>query len=220
MYIGPLALNKKNLPLIDNVVINLEKPIYHLWGKNGVGKSTLIKLILADCIEKKIRFAFMDQNYRTSWLWWMKIEENLDLITGNIHSGKKFIELDIYNRQQSWIKPLLSKIVAQYDFSKGNEIQSAGVSGGQLQRLIFLRELIAKPEIVLLDEAFSALDIEVVEDVISWLLEEQKRLDFKIVNICHDKRIIELMKGKVIVLDTEGTPKKLTLTEMSYEEMV
>lgn len=220
MHIGPLTLNKKNLPLIDSVVINLDEPIYHLWGKNGVGKSTLIRLILADCVKKKIRFAFMDQNYRTNWLWWMKIKENLDLVTGNIYLGKKFVELGIYDRQQSWIEPLLAKTVAQYDFSKGNEIQSAGVSGGQLQRLVFLRELIANPQIVLLDEAFSALDIEVVEDVIGWLLEEQKRLGFKIVNICHDKRIVELMKGRVIVLDTKGAQKKLILTETNYEEMV
>ncbi|NJS41704.1 ATP-binding cassette domain-containing protein [Candidatus Gracilibacteria bacterium] len=112
---------------------------------------------------------------------------------------------------------MINKSRSQFDFSKNNEINSVELSGGQLQRLVLFRELLLKPKILLLDEAFSALDIEVVEELITWLLKEQSEMGFIILNICHDKRILKLMNGAVLLISNEN--QELKITETSYAKM-
>ncbi|NJK71054.1 MAG: ATP-binding cassette domain-containing protein [Thermales bacterium] len=180
-------------------------------------KTTLLKQVVKYCQQNKVDFAYIDQNYRSTWLWWKSIKKNLELAIQTKYPGSQLDNLSSYTNQQSWFGPLINKSRSQFDFSKNNEINSVELSGGQLQRLVLFRELLLKPKILLLDEAFSALDIEVVEELITWLLKEQSEMGFIILNICHDKRILKLMNGAVLLISNEN--QELKITETSYAKM-
>jgi NitT/TauT family transport system ATP-binding protein len=160
-----------------------------------------MKLILDECLKQKLNFAFVDQNYRSSWLWWRSVKDNLTLPL--INTGKKLEDLDEYQSEMSWLQPLLDKQIG--------ESSNPNLSGGQLQRLVIFRELLLKPKIVLLDEAFSALDIEVAEQQSQWLLSQQKAIGFKLVSIAHDSRILTYLPGTVINLSLQPQTQKLQL---------
>ena len=197
MKFGPFNLIYPDSLIIKDIELDLDQKIYHIVGKNGSGKSTIMNSILEECNTQSLEYAFINQNYRSNWLWWKSIRQNLEFPL-NLNGGSAVIEDNTeYRYHKDWLDPLLNK-QNQVDFSVENELNSIGVSGGQLQKLVFLRELILKPQLLMLDEAFSALDVEAVRDICKWLLEAQERIGFKIISISHDPKILQYLPGEIL----------------------
>ena len=197
MRFGPFSLSYPGSLQIEDVTLDLDKPVYHIVGKNGSGKSTILNLVLEACAKDSFEYAFINQNYRENWLWWKSIRQNLEFPLNLDGTNARIEDNTEYAFHQDWLEPLLNK-KPQADFSSQSETSSAGVSGGQLQKLVFLRELILKPQLLFLDEAFSALDVEAVRDICAWLLESQKRIGFKIISISHDPKILTYLPGEIL----------------------
>ncbi len=207
MKFGPYNLNLPPRLILKNVELEITDSVNHFWGENGVGKSTLINEIVKDSIKNKLSFAYINQNYRQNWLWWYSLAQNLELaVFGNLPTkiGKvvkledyRFMNMPEVKSQLEWLRPLLVSDARQVEFNKESEISSIDLSGGQLQRVILLRELLRKPEILILDEAFSALDKKVLPEILDWLKTWQTEFPFTLISIAHDKTILEKMPGTI-----------------------
>jgi len=208
MIFGPFSLNLDRLK-IDNLQITIEAKINHFWGKNGVGKSTLMNLIIQELEKSNISFCYINQNYRQNWFWWLTVRENLELAmnssSNQYYHYSKIEQLPEYSANKSWLEPLIELNSKQIDFSKNNELDSISLSGGQLQRVLLFRELMLKPKFVFLDEAFSALDKKITTELINWLLMEQKKENFTIISISHSPEIIQQMPGQIFELSQNET---------------
>ena len=193
---GPYNLGLLPSLKITDLKLDINNKITHFWGQNGVGKSTVMNLIVEELLAKNLSFSFINQDYRQNWLWWYSPIKNLSLAAG-LKNQKEVLELPEVKKQWNWLEGLLESKSGNVNFAVQDEMDSLNLSGGQLQRLTLFREILRKPKFLLLDEAFSALDKAVVKNLTEWLLEEQKRLNFKIISISHDTEILEMLPGAV-----------------------
>jgi NitT/TauT family transport system ATP-binding protein len=131
-----------------------------VFGPNGCGKSTLINMIAglvpADAGEvlfdgrplSRVKFGYVFQNYREALFPWLRAFDN-------IAYPLKLMGVDKAERDRR-VDRLVSHLGVKIDLS----LYPYHLSGGQQQLVSIMRALIVEPEILFLDEPFSALDYE------------------------------------------------------------
>lgn len=148
-------------PLYENFDLNIPKgKIVSIFGPNGCGKSTLINMIAGlvpiDSGEilfdgkslKDTKIGYVFQNYREALFPWMRTIDNISYPLKL--EGKSKVEVD--RRMQ--------ELVASFDVKFDLNRYPYELSGGQQQTASIMRALAPKPEVLFLDEPFSALDFE------------------------------------------------------------
>ena len=74
-------------------------------------------------------------------------------------------------------------------------------SGGQRQRLCIARAIALKPELLICDEAVSALDLSIRAQVLDLLAELKKKLGLTILFITHDLGVVQHVADRIIVMN-------------------
>ncbi|KAM5468281.1 ATP-dependent permease [Microsporum audouinii] len=100
------------------------------------------------------------------------------------------------------IHDFISSLPSGYDTLVGDG--GVGVSGGQAQRIVIARALVRRPQVLILDEATSSLDIEsatVIRQTVAKLMASKEGLT--VIIITHAKEMMELVDNVVVV--DEGT---------------
>ena len=212
---------------LDNININIEEQsIQVIMGLSGSGKSTLIRHINR-LIEPTEGVVMVDNQDVT------KLNKSELLEFRRNRTGMVFQRFGLFPHQNIVDNVQLGLSIKGVDKSESNEtamfwIDKVGLngfeykfpnqlSGGMQQRVGLARALANDPDILLMDEAFSALDPLIRSDMQDQLLELQKNLKKTIVFITHDldealklgDRIAILNGGKLV---QDGKPEDILLS--------
>lgn len=201
LEISGLTFSYENKKIFDGLEFSIrEGEFVSLLGPSGCGKSTLLKLLTGVIAPEKghiltdgqeIRgitehFAYMPQN--DLLFPWKTILENVCLY-GRIHGG-----------QEQGKKEALSQMGAFGLEGYENEYPSA-LSGGMRQRAAFLRTLLCRADILLLDEPFGALDVITRGEMQDWLLGVRARLNRTVLLVTHDMDEAIYLSDRILILD-------------------
>ncbi len=159
--------------------------IVALMGPSGSGKSTLGKMmarIIAPTagrvdwspdFRKRSDVVYMDQHPMNSVFPWQTVRRNLEYPLEKLRWGEQETRARVaYLASLFRLDPLLESLPAK-------------ISGGELQRLALARCLSWRPELVILDEPFSALDRELKADISLALRELAAKDGMTVVLITH-----------------------------------
>ena len=202
-------------------------------GSTGSGKSTLISLIprFYDVTEGRILvdgvnvkdYQLEDLHNKVGY-----IPQKAVLFSGDIKSNLDFGQSNEspLDDEKMWSALDLAQAKSFVEEKEGglhSEVAQNGTnfSGGQKQRLAIARALARKPEILIFDDSFSALDYKtdrILREELAKKVKDTTRLIVaqRISTIMDADQILVLDKGKVV---GQGTHKELLATNAVYQEI-
>lgn len=204
---------KKKFLAVDDVSFGLRKgTTLALVGESGSGKSTVANMVLnlLDPTSGKVFYKGTDLSTLNSEELF-KMRRKLQVVFQNpygsldpMYSIFRCIEEPLYvhkvgNRKEreSRVAELLDMVAMPRSTMRRypNEL-----SGGQRQRIAVARALALNPDVIVLDEAVSALDVLVQNQILNLLAGLQEELDLSYLFITHDLAVVRQTADDVVVM--------------------
>ena len=194
-------------PLVSSLSQHWEKGCFHLLiGPSGCGKSTLLSLAAgllpatpgsvlvagrpAEAGRRDMAFVFQDHGLFP----WKTVRDNLAL------------GLEIRGDRKNAIRDRVSQMLGILDLRHREKAYPRELSGGERQRLAIGRALILEPDLLLLDEPFSALDAmtreELQDRLWQWGREAGKNLT--LVMVTHSIEEAVYLGDRIHIMNRQG----------------
>jgi NitT/TauT family transport system ATP-binding protein len=199
--------DKQELLVLEDVDLSLRQgEIVALLGKSGSGKSTLLRIIagLVEPSDGSIKYrnkpvhgpvhgiSMVFQHF--ALMPWLTVLQNVEL-------GLEAQGVPREERRQRALKAIDTIGLDGFESAFPKEL-----SGGMRQRVGVARALVVNPDVLLMDEPFSALDVLTAENLRSDLLDlwQQKQTPLKsILCVTHDITEAAIMADRILVFDSD-----------------
>jgi urea ABC transporter ATP-binding protein UrtE len=211
-------------PVLQGVNLSVrDREIMAVIGRNGVGKSTLMKAVigLLPATEGAIRFNGAEIARETPHMRArrgigyvpqgrevfprMTVEENLQ------------VGLSISGARSADFEP----VYAYFPILKERRRQAAGtLSGGQQQQLAIGRVLVGQPTLLLLDEPSEGIQPSIVQDIARIVVDLNRRTGLTVVLVEQNIDMIRAMAQRCYVMDKGRVVAELTSAMLDDSEVV
>lgn len=179
-------------------------------GPSGCGKTTILSLIAGLMKATSGSIDFSDTN---AYVGYMFQKDNLlewRTILGNVYLG-----LELQRKKTKENIEYVNALLKKYNLWDFKDKYPRELSGGMRQRVALIRTLALKPQILLLDEAFSALDYQTRLDVCDDVYNIIKQEGLTAILVTHDIGEAISMSDKIIILSHRpATVKKVINIEL------
>ncbi|MCT4661033.1 MAG: ABC transporter ATP-binding protein [Tissierellales bacterium] len=210
---GYFGIGKKYMKVIDDLSFELKKgEVLGLVGESGCGKSTTARLVL--------RLLEADGG-----AVYFKGEDILKLKSGELRKLRSKLQI-VFQDPFSSLNPrmkvfdLIAEPLRHHQSLNRDEIkdrvleviETVGLqehalykyphefSGGQRQRIAIARALILKPDIIVCDEAVSALDVSIQNQILNLFKSIKKSMGITYLFISHDLSVVNYISDRVCVM--------------------
>ena len=223
MYCNMLEIKKLSKKFgehqaLDQIDLKIQSgEFFSLLGPSGCGKTTLLR-ILGGFEKASDGVVLLDQkdvlNIESFQRPFNTVFQSYALfphlsVYENIAFGlkmKKVAKEEIQVRVQSMLE-----LVQMQSFS---DRKPETLSGGQKQRVALARALVNKPQVLLLDESLSALDLKLRKEMQMELIRLQKKLNMTFIFVTHDQEEAMTLSDRIAVMkngrvEQVGTPQEI-----------
>lgn len=182
---------------------------YALFGRSGVGKSTILRMLAG--LETPDRGSI-----KMGEVTWFASDHKVNVSAGLRNVGFVFQDYNLfpnmtvrrnleYASRDGKISSALLELLEPLGMNPLMDSYPEELSGGQRQRVAVLRALCQEPDLLLLDEPFSALDDTSILELIEEINLVRSKLNATIIVVSHRKDVIFKMADEVIHLHEDGT---------------
>ncbi len=187
----------KSVQVLKNVNVTIgQGEVLGLVGESGSGKSTLAKSILGmteyqgEIVHhsRRPQMVFQDPYSSLNPAFTIRriVEEPLRIYGKHTPAQRK-----------QKVEEMLEAVGLGPEF---HDRKPAQLSGGQRQRVSIAAALIVRPKLVILDEAVSALDVTIQDQILDLLMKLRREFDLSYLFISHDLNVIYQCCDRVIVM--------------------
>ena len=224
------ARGREAFTAVDGVSFSVARGTTHaIVGQSGSGKSTLARMICA----------FEEPSTGAAYLEGAAINDlaakdprqlrrRLQMVYQNPYGsldprqsiGSAIAEplRNLSSLTRTQIRAKVTEVLDQVSLPEALANRRAGeLSGGQRQRVAIARALVLEPELLVLDEAVSALDVTVQARILELLNELQEELDLTYLFISHDLAVVREISDTVSVM-SKGRQVELGFTEEIFND--
>ena len=183
--------------------------IYGVIGRSGAGKSTLLRTI--NLLERPTSgrvlvdgqdIAALDQNALVSLRRRVgMIFQHFNLLSAKTVWDNVALPLLVAGASKQEITRRVTEVLALVGLEDKHKTYPSRLSGGQKQRVGIARALAHHPEILLCDEATSAVDPETTLSILQLLRDINRKLGLTIILITHEMSVIREVCDHVLVLE-------------------
>jgi ABC-type Mn2+/Zn2+ transport system ATPase subunit len=217
------------LPVLRGVNLRVAAgQLIALIGPNGSGKTTLLRALLGlQPLQSGEIHLLGEPDLRKALTKVGYVPQRLELERSFVLSVREFLALRLHaTRHWFWLPKrrtdeLLRASLAEIGVETLLDKPVAGLSGGQLQRVLIAFSLLSRPELLLLDEPTAGVDAPGEETFYDLIAGIQKRHQMTVVLVSHDLSMVCRHAHRVYALNgvicCEGTPEEVMSAESLKE---
>ena len=187
-----ISYRRRGRTILDNISLRIHgREIISLIGPNGAGKTSLIRILLGLAKasagrvrkDKNLRIGYVPQRIHVPDVMPLRVVDFLNV------SAR-------YTREQC--RQMLAEVGCDYLLYA--PMQS--VSGGEMQRVLLARALLTQPQLLVLDEPASGMDVVGQQALYETLREIRDQKGCGILLVSHDLHLVMAATDRVICLNT------------------
>jgi len=221
---------------VDDISFEVRKgEVYTIIGPNGAGKTTIFNLVSLIYPATFGRVLFKDRDLtglspdRVAGLGIGRTFQNIELfehatvlqnllIGRHAHAKTNFLAemmfLPSVKRRELEHREAVEKVIDFLDLQHARDSMVAGLPYGVRKVVELARALCTQPELLLLDEPSSGLNVEETDDMAFWIQDIRGELGITVLMVEHDMSLVSRVSDRVLAVNygsklAEGTPAEV-----------
>lgn len=210
LEVKDISKNYKKRKVLDSVSISLKKKeILGLLGPNGVGKTTLLSIIMGFVKEDSGEILINGEILNNLPIY-KRVKKGLSYLTQDISIIEELtVEnnikavLQLLKIKKDDFEGIISKYLDEFEITHLKKQKSSTLSGGERRKLEIILSLLTNPQYILFDEPFTGLDPKTINELHKLILRlKEKNIGIIIVDHNYNEvmkkadRICLLFEGK------------------------